>query len=55
MTTIREAYKQNVINLVKHHKEHCHDEDCNISLMMIRMMLGEAGYEFTKEETALFW
>jgi len=51
--TLREAYKINLINLVRHHKEHC-SGDCNISLLTIKMMMLDAGYRFTKEETALF-
>lgn len=55
MTEIRDAYKLNIIELVKHHRKTCEGETCNISLNMVLQMLKLAGYKFTEEEERLFY
>jgi len=53
----RQAFKVNLINLVKGHREtcdKCFGENCDVSLNLIYTMMKEAGYDFTKEEQALF-
>lgn len=49
----KEVYRRNLLNLVEHHRAHC-TEDCNVSLTLIRLMMMDAGYAFTKEEDNLF-
>jgi hypothetical protein len=54
----KEAFKQNLINLVAKHKECCdrlYGIKCNVSLCAIYLMMTEAGYTFTKEELSLFF
>jgi len=54
---IKEAYKMNLIELVKHHRNTCDEtcgENCNVSLALIWKMMQDAGYTFTKEERGLF-
>ena len=52
--TEEEAFKINLINLAKHHKEHCHGEDCNISLYLLRKVGEKAGIVFTDDEKRYF-
>jgi hypothetical protein len=51
---LQETLKQNAINLVKHHKEHCHSPDCGVSVFLIEKLIREAGIELTEEESAIF-
>lgn len=50
----RQAVKENAIRLVKHHKEHCAGQDCDISLYLLRRALELAGIALTPEEKRLF-
>ena len=54
MTNIKEAYKINLIEIVKQHKFNCKMEDCNVSLYLLRMMAEDSGIKFTEEEKELF-
>lgn len=49
-----EAYKLNTLELAKHHSKNCVEEDCNISLNVLRMMAEECGVKFNKEEMEEF-
>ncbi len=46
--------KNNIVALAKHHKKHCNEEDCQVSLIMLRMFAEDGGIKFTKEEQELF-
>lgn len=46
--------KQNLINLVKHHRKTCDGESCNISLYLILELAEKAGMKFTKKEREYF-
>ena len=46
--------KENIIRLVKEHKDHCHTPDCGISLMYVRRLAEKAGLKFTEEEKKYF-
>lgn len=48
-----EIWKKNVIEVAKHHREHCH-EPCNCSLFLLREMAEKVGIEFNNEEEDLF-
>lgn len=49
-----EAFKINIINLAKHHKEHCKNGECGVSLYQLRKMTEKLGIEFTDEEKRHF-
>jgi hypothetical protein len=51
---IEDAYKFNVINLVKHHRRNCEGEDCVISFYLLREMAEKLGIVFTDKEKELF-
>ena len=46
--------KNNIVLLAKHHKKHCDGEECQISLIMLRMFAEEGGIEFTEKEKEIF-
>lgn len=46
--------KENLINLVKHHKDNCHDCDCGVSLYYARKLAEKAGVTFTDDEKRYF-
>lgn len=46
--------KNNIVLLATHHKKHCSGEDCQISLIMLRMFAEDGGIKFTEEEQAIF-
>lgn len=48
------AYKINTIELARHHRKTCKDGQCNVSLIMLRIMAEKAGVEFTEEESKEF-
>lgn len=48
------AWKLNLINIVKEHRDKC-DRTCSVSLYMLMTMAEKAGLEFTKEERELFF
>ena len=52
--TQEEAWKLNLINIVKEHREKC-DETCRVSLYLLMTMAEKAGLEFTEEERRLFY
>ncbi len=49
-----EAYKFNTLELAKHHKKNCVEEDCVISLNVLMMMAEQCGVVFTDEEKGVF-
>lgn len=49
-----EAFKINTLNLAKHHKEHCKDGNCGVSLYQLRKMAEMIGIVFTDDEKRLF-
>ena len=49
-----QVYKNNIVLLAKHHKEHCSGDDCQISLIMLRMFAEEGGIKFTNKEKEIF-
>ncbi len=48
------SYKLNTLELAKHHKRFCAEEDCVISLNVLRMMAEQCGVKFTEEEAGVF-
>ncbi len=48
------ADKMNVLALAKEHKKNCKDSECNVSLILLRIMAEKTGIVFTKEETEVF-
>tara|TARA_R110000772_G_scaffold4573_5_gene16365 strand:- start:1002 stop:1169 length:168 start_codon:yes stop_codon:yes gene_type:complete len=46
--------KDNILNLVHHHKNNCDDEFCGLSLHLVRLLVEKAGIELTDEERRLF-
>ena len=52
--TRMDAYKMNILALVKSHKKDCAIEDCTVSLLLVREMCEKFGITFTKEEKELF-
>jgi hypothetical protein len=46
--------KENLLNVVKHHKKHCDGPDCNISLHWLLTIAERAGIVFTAEERSNF-
>lgn len=46
--------KENVIKLVKDHKDHCHDSECGVSLYYVRKLAEKAGVIFTDDEKRYF-
>jgi hypothetical protein len=46
--------KENLIGLVKHHKEHCDGPDCSISLFRVLTVAEKSGLKFTEEEKKYF-
>ena len=48
------AYKINAMNLARHHKKHCKESDCNVSLLLLRAISETIGVNFTKEQKELF-
>ena len=53
-TEKQEFLKQNAINLVKHHKEHCDGETCCISVFLVEQLIRQAGIELTDKEALEF-
>jgi len=51
---IEQVYRKNTINLAKHHKKYCNDQDCCISLYLLLEMAKDLGIQFTKEEIKYF-
>ena len=51
--TYEESLKDNLLNLVKDHRQHC-NANCNISLFQIYKLAQKAGIIFTEEERELF-
>lgn len=49
-----EAFKINTINLAKHHKEHCHTDNCGVALSQLRKMAEKLGIVFTDDEKRHF-
>ncbi len=49
-----DAMKMNVIALAKHHKKHCKESDCNVSLVLLMMTCQRAGMRFKEEELRYF-
>ena len=49
-----ESFAMNAIALALHHKEHCNQPDCGVSLYQLRQMAEEAGATFTDEQKQLF-
>ena len=52
--SMREALKENAINIADDHRAHCH-ESCNISLVLLAELLIAAGVELTPEELKHFF
>ncbi len=50
-----EAWKINLMNITKEHREKCGGETCSVSLFMLMTMAEKAGLEFTEEERKLFF
>lgn len=48
--TEQELLKANALLLADHHKKHCNDPGCGVSLTMIGVLLHKAGIKLTKEE-----
>jgi hypothetical protein len=53
-STPEDVLKKNIINIAKHHREHCH-EPCNCSLCLLRQVAEQAGIKFTDEEKHIFY
>ena len=51
----KERVKQNAIRLARNHRETCDDENCNISLHLLRRCVELAGIQLTEAEKAEFW
>ena len=51
----KQALKENIIRLIKHHRKHCEGESCNISLSQILKIAQDAGLKFTDNEKRLFY
>lgn len=49
-----EILKNQLIEIVKHHKKVCNGENCNISLYLIRLIGEKAGLQFTDKEKEIF-
>jgi len=49
-----EVLKENLIKLVKEHKDHCNTPDCGISLMFVLKLAEKAGLKFTDLEKRIF-
>lgn len=54
MTNLKEAYRMNLIEIVKEHKLNCKREDCPVSLYLLRMMAEDLHIKFTEKEKELF-
>jgi len=48
-----QVYKDNMLNLVKYHREHC-DGNCGVSLRQVLSVMLRAGLVVTEEERKLF-
>lgn len=48
------ADKMNILALAKSHKKYCIDSECNVNLILLRIMAEKTGVVFTKEETEVF-
>ncbi len=51
----KQALKENVIRLIKHHRKYCEGAKCNISLSQILKVVQDAGLTFTDNEKRLFY
>ena len=51
---IKEAYKRNLIDLVRHHRKGCNSEHCGVSLYLLLRMAKDAGVVFSSEEVEEF-
>ncbi len=51
----KDAIKENVIKLVKHHRKHCEGQSCDICLHLVKRCLDLAGIELTEEEKPIFF
>jgi hypothetical protein len=45
---------QNILNLVSNHSTTCLGKDCDISLILVRVLVEKAGYELTDEQRKVF-
>ena len=50
----KEMWRLNTIWLAAQHRETCIGEDCNISLLSLKMMAEEAGVIFKEEDWKFF-
>lgn len=48
-----DAWKFNLIEMAKHHREHC-DGNCACSLLLLRLMGERLGMKFSEEERRIF-
>ena len=46
--------KWNAIEIAKHHKRYCKKGDCNVSLIMLGLLIEKAGIELTKKQWGNF-
>lgn len=53
MTIEQELLKRNIILMAKFHKEHC-QEECGISLYLVRQLAEKAGIKFNDDEIINF-
>ena len=53
--TINDAYKLNVLNIVKHHKANCNDENCGVNLYLLKDMAQKLGIKFSERESFIFF
>ena len=47
--------KDNILNLVHHHKNNCDDDFCGVSLYHVMMLIEKAEIELSEEEKNLFY
>jgi hypothetical protein len=52
--TEEQFLKENLLKLVKEHKDNCHSSECSISLFHIRKLAEKAGITFTDDEKRSF-
>ena len=52
--TEKELIKENIIKLIRHHRNHCDGPTCDISLYLVRRLLELADIKIEGEEIRLF-
>lgn len=52
-TEYDDLLKTNVLQLVKQHKDDCHDPECGMSMHMVEVLIRKAGIEMTEQERML--